>query len=115
MSSTVRKIRRDRFTGLKNGPEYVYIKDWKDLENYVNDHPDNFYTIDFDRFSHETLDDAPSSGTIRPKRENQLTLNDYNDHHKYLSTHTFYGSEYESSTLLLQKFGFKVILANWDE
>lgn len=32
----------------------------------------------------------------------------------YLSTHTFYGSNYLQSTLLLRKFGFNVTLANWD-
>jgi cystathionine beta-lyase/cystathionine gamma-synthase len=32
----------------------------------------------------------------------------------YLSTHTFYGSTYQSSTKLLQKYGFDVQLANWD-
>lgn len=33
----------------------------------------------------------------------------------YLSTHTFYGSKHEFSTQLLQKCGFNVVLANWDE
>lgn len=33
---------------------------------------------------------------------------------KYLSTHTFYGSNYARSTRLLQKCGFNVTLANWD-
>lgn len=33
---------------------------------------------------------------------------------KYLSTHTFYGSNYAKSTRLLQKRGFNVELANWD-
>ena len=34
--------------------------------------------------------------------------------HTYLSTHTFYGSQYEYSTKLLQHCGFNIILANWD-
>jgi hypothetical protein len=33
---------------------------------------------------------------------------------EYLSTHTFYGSQYLASSKLLQKFGFKIQLANWD-
>lgn len=33
----------------------------------------------------------------------------------YLSSHTFYGSNHESSTRTLQKYGFNVVLANWDE
>lgn len=33
----------------------------------------------------------------------------------YLSTHTFYGSEFMNSTRALQSCGFNVVLANWDE
>lgn len=33
---------------------------------------------------------------------------------EYLSTHTFYGSQYAYSSRLLQKYGFNVELANWD-
>ena len=36
------------------------------------------------------------------------------DHETYLSTHTFYGKDYEYSSKLLQKHGFNVQLANWD-
>jgi hypothetical protein len=38
-----------------------------------------------------------------------------NDMGHYLSTHTFYGSTFQRSTLLLRKCGFAVILANWDQ
>ena len=34
---------------------------------------------------------------------------------EYLSTHTFYGKDHEYSTGLLQKYGFNIVLANWDE
>jgi len=33
----------------------------------------------------------------------------------YLTTHTFYGPNYEESTKLLNKFGFNVQLDNWDK
>jgi hypothetical protein len=33
---------------------------------------------------------------------------------RYLSTHTFYGTNHEGSTALLQSCGFNVVLANWD-
>ena len=33
----------------------------------------------------------------------------------YLSTHTFYGSEYRRSTALLQSCGFDVEIDNWDK
>lgn len=35
--------------------------------------------------------------------------------HVYLSTHTFYGSNYEYSTKLLQNYGFDVEIDNWDK
>lgn len=33
----------------------------------------------------------------------------------YLSTHTFYASQYKASTKLLQECGFEVELDNWDK
>ncbi len=33
----------------------------------------------------------------------------------YLSTHTFYGHEYENSTKVLQKCGFNIEIDNWDK
>ena len=33
----------------------------------------------------------------------------------YLSTHTFYGSEYRRSTAVLQSCGFDVEIDNWDK
>ncbi len=35
-------------------------------------------------------------------------------YYNYLSTHTFYGSQYYSSTLFLRSLGFNVQLENWD-
>ena len=39
----------------------------------------------------------------------------YFEHHVYLSTHTFYGSNYKKSTEILQKYGFDVEIDNWDK
>jgi len=39
----------------------------------------------------------------------------YFDHHVYLSTHTFYGSQYEYSTKVLQEHGFDVEIDDWDK
>ncbi len=33
----------------------------------------------------------------------------------YLSTHTFYGLNYKRSTEVLQRYGFNVIIDNWDK
>lgn len=61
------------------------------------------------------LDEDGYSACIEPIVETEETEKNYYDHHIYLSTHTFYGNEYERSTKILRKFGFDVQLANWDE
>lgn len=53
-------------------------------------------------------------GWIRSKKVTEVGK-DYFKHNHYLSTHTFYGSNYEQSTKLLQECGFNIRLANWDE
>lgn len=55
------------------------------------------------------------SGYIEPKEETEETEENYYDHHVYLSTHTFYGSQYKYSTSILQQFGFDVEIDNWDK
>ena len=51
------------------------------------------------------------NGMIFPKEDK---LNYWDDVY-YLSTHTFYGSQYKESTRVLQSFGFNVEIANWDK
>lgn len=66
------------------------------------------------------LEEVPDSETYRL----DISIGDGNgwivskktgEHEEYLSTHTFYGNDYEYSTKLLQKYGFDVQLKNWDE
>lgn len=33
----------------------------------------------------------------------------------YLSSHTFYGTNYQYSTKILQECGFNVVIGNWDK
>lgn len=47
--------------------------------------------------------------------EKGMTVHEYYEHHTYLSTHTFYGSNYKRSTEMLQKHGFDVEIDNWDK
>ena len=70
------------------------IKDWCELGGLENDN----YKIEVDTYI--------GCGWIRSKKDEQDI---------YLTTHTFYGSNYKNSTQLLQKHGFDVELANWDE
>ena len=78
------------------------IKTWEELSKQESE----YYKIELD---------SEWSGYIVPKVETEETEKNYWDHHRYLSTHTFYGSEYEYSTKLLQSFGFDIEIDNWDK
>ena len=59
--------------------------------------------------THEILVDTGHSGWLKSlgtKNKNRPT---------YLSTHTFYGRQHKVSTAILQRAGFNVEIANWDE
>lgn len=78
------------------------IKNWKELSEVP---PNDKYKIEVDL--------EFCSGWIRPIKETKETQDNYFEHHKYLSTHTFYSEEYEWSSKLLQSFGFNIELDNW--
>lgn len=70
------------------------IRGWEDLVGLENDN----YIVEVD------LDGC--NGHIRSRIDE--------DFYCYLSTHTFYGSSYKYSTVMLQECGFDVQLENWD-
>ena len=80
-----------------------FIKDWNDLVGLESEH----YKL--------AIDVDGGSGWIVPKIETEETEKEYFKHHKYLSTHTFYGSVCKGYEELLQKCGFDVELNNWDK
>jgi hypothetical protein len=82
--------------GMGDNPEL--IKNWDELKDCKSD-------------TH-TLEVDDCCGWIRRKVDDGRG---YFENNHYLSTHTFYGSCYESSTKLLQKCGFNVRLENWDK
>ena len=47
--------------------------------------------------------------------EKEISTEEYFKHHIYLSTHTFYGSNYKYSTRILQAHGFDIEIDNWDK
>lgn len=79
------------------------IKNWTELAKVQ---PSNKYKIEVDL--------EYGNGWIKPIEETEETHKNYFKHHYYLSTHTFYGSNYEHSTEILQRFGFDVEIDNWD-
>lgn len=80
------------------------IKNWKELLQVP---PNEKYKI--------VVDEDMCCGWIEPIKETDETQKNYFEHHKYLSTHTFYGSQYEYSTKLLQEYGFNIEIDNWDK
>lgn len=80
-----------------------FIKDWIELATVESED----YYIEVDK--------EWGNGWIRPKDHVQYDDKDYYKHNVYLTTHTFYGEQYQASTKLLRQYGFDVQLANWDE
>lgn len=80
------------------------IKNWEELSELP---PNDKYMIEVDMNLY--------SGWIKPINETEETEKNWYDHHCYLSTHTFYGSNYKQSTKILQKFGFDIEIDNWDK
>lgn len=79
------------------------IKNWQELSKVP---PTNKHKI--------VVEEDMCSGWIKPIDEDNYE-GDYYDGYAYLSTHTFYGSQYKQSTKILQKFGFDVEIDNWDK
>lgn len=74
--------------------EPKFIRDWPDLLGMENE---KYYI---------NVDLKYGSAKIIEKATGRVVV--------YLSTHTFYGSQYEASTEILRKCGFNVTLNNWD-
>ena len=70
------------------------IKTWEELVALESD--EYYLEIDTDM----------CNGNIRRKSDDEYM--------EYLSTHTFYGLNYQYSSVLLQEYGFDVQLENWD-
>lgn len=80
------------------------IRNWEELSKVP---PNDKYKI--------VVDLDMCNGHIVPIEETAKTQNDYFGHHVYLSTHTFYGSQYKDSKKILQEYGFDIEIDNWDK
>ncbi len=93
-----RKLNRKRLRELSTSG-HLLIKDWAELAK-VPDSKTHYLEIDVEG----------CNGWIyekKPRFERKLP--------HYLSTHTFYGSNYQRSTYILRKHGFNVTIDNWDK
>lgn len=95
------------------------IRDWIDLEEYTKSDPSPTHFICFEGCDKTTLDNGKETyycAHVRSKdgSKNIILSKDCSTNFLYLSTHTFYGNNYQHSTKMLQQCGFDVQLANWD-
>lgn len=92
------------------------IKTWEELSKLRN----NEYHIAFDSECYNgwiiPITDNPTNnrGDFECHCQGEKK-EDFFKYHVYLSTHTFYGSQYEYSTKVLQEHGFDVEIDNWDK
>ena len=92
-----RKSRRRFDRTTESGSQHRFVRHWADLA-----------TVPDSDTHHLEIDVEGCNGWIHEKGGDPDRLG------HYLSTHTFYGTNYKHSTRLLRQCGFPVTLANWD-
>lgn len=93
------------------------IKNWDELSAVV---PNDKYRVIVNDCSGwiVPIGDKPVedfAGDFECNCDEEMPIEEFYEHHVYLSTHTFYGSMYEYSTRVLQEHGFDVEIDNWDK
>jgi hypothetical protein len=87
-----------------------FIKDWKELASIPNESKTHILAIDLQM----------GNGWLRAKNEKPYNskksfMRQIYHSDVYLSTHTFYGRNYKTSSKMLRACGFDVELDNWDK
>ena len=92
------------------------IKNWEELSKVT---PNDKYRIIVNDCSGwiVPINDVPDKEEdfICACDDENMSAREYYENHVYLSTHTFYGSQYKNSTKILQKYGFDIEIDNWDK
>ncbi len=93
------------------------IKNWEELSKVP---PNDKYKIivDFEYCSGWIVpicDEPDETDDFICNCKGQKNSDEFYKHHVYLSTHTFYGSQYRYSTKVLQEHGFDIEIDNWDK
>ena len=93
------------------------IKNWKELSQVP---PNDKYKIIVDEdmcngWIVPICDEKDDKDEFICHCEGIETTKEYFENHIYLSTHTFYSSQYKRSTEILQKCGFDIEIDNWDK
>ena len=88
----------------------MLIKDWEELSKIPNESPTHILEVDVKHGFGWLLSKDPKPYTHKLSYMRQIKHQDI-----YLSTHTFYGTQYQHSTKLLKACGFDVEIDNWDK
>ncbi len=93
------------------------IKDWKELSKVPSN--DKYKIIVDLKYCSGWIvpicDESDEIDDFKCNCKDQKNIDEFFKHHVYLSTHTFYGSQYRYSTKVLQEHGFDVEIDNWDK
>lgn len=88
----------------------MLVRNWEELSKIQNESDTHILEVNLDN----------CNGWLRCKNPKPYDFDiDYMEQAKnlnhYLSTHTFYGTEYENSTKIFKACGFDVEIDNWDK
>lgn len=90
------------------------IKNWKELSKVPANDKYKIIVCDCCGWIVPICDEPDKEDDFICNCENMTTI-EYLKEHVYLSTHTFYGKNYEFSTKQLQEHGFDIEIDNWDK
>ena len=87
-----------------------YIRNWEELSKIPNESSTHILKVEVENCCGWLKAKNPTPYTDKLSYMRQVP---YQDH--YLSTHSFYGKNYKSTSKLLHACGFYVNLDNWDK
>ena len=90
------------------------IKNWKELSKVPANNKYKIIVNDYSGWIVPICDEPDKDDGFICNCSN-MTAREYCKNHIYLSTHTFYGKNYEYSTMILQEHGFDIEIDNWDK
>ena len=88
----------------------MLIKNWEELSKIPNESATHILEVNL-----ELCNGRLRAKNPKPYKRNLSFMRQIQNQDIYLSTHTFYGSEYKHSTKVLKACGFDVDIDNWDK
>lgn len=88
----------------------TFIRDWKELSEIPNESKTHILEVDINRCCGWL-----KAKNKKPYSKKKSYMRQIQNLDVYLSTHTFYGTQYKHSSKVLRACGFDVELDNWDK